>query len=117
MNLPRMLHEIIAGVLATQDDMQVVGDFDRVMRLQTVVDSCLPDIIITGSDGIEPADVYRVLVEHPELRVLTVSTDGRRAFLSEVRPNHVALGEASPQKILTAIRAPATVSVAAGERP
>jgi hypothetical protein len=37
--------------------------------------------------------------------VLAVTPDGRRAFLYELRPELIALGEASPDVLLQAIRA------------
>jgi hypothetical protein len=69
-----------------------------------VAERCSPDVIVTGADDADPVSVYRLLEANPTLRVLTVSPDGRGAFLSEVGPNRVSLGEASPQKLLTVIR-------------
>jgi hypothetical protein len=104
-----MLHGILREILKTEG-VSLVGDFAQRLPLLTVAERCSPDVIVTGADDADPVSVYRLLEANPTLRVLTVSPDGRGAFLSEVGPNRVSLGEASPQKLLTVIREAARVT-------
>ena len=105
-NLPRMLHEIIREVVSAEEDMRIVGDFADWVQLDGAMEQCRPDFLITGDDR-PPLTIHQLLEAHRDLRVLTVSLDGRNAVLCEVEPHRVPLGEASPQKLLNVMRASA----------
>jgi hypothetical protein len=53
---------------------------------------------------IQEIDLEALLTRAPGTRVLTVQASGERAFLYELRPQRVGLGEASADRLLEAIR-------------
>jgi len=99
-----MLREIIREIVARQADMDVVGDFAAPLPLRDAVVSCDAEFVIAGAEFSGADDVGPLLEEHPDVKVLAVEGDGREAFLWELRPKRVPLGEVSPQTLLHAIR-------------
>ena len=101
-----MVCDIITDVVTTQPDMEVVGQLpDRLVLLSTT-DQTRADVVVLGlKDSALPTDCEQLFTAHPQIRVLGIAADGRRAFLYELRPQQVSLGEVSPQGLIDAIRA------------
>jgi DNA-binding NarL/FixJ family response regulator len=106
-NLPRILRDIIEGVLEHEPDMEVVGEFRKRTELLDAVDETGADFVITGAEDADVAGVRSLLRARPDVKVLAVGEDGRQTLLYELRPRMVRLGEISPQTLLEAIRAAA----------
>jgi DNA-binding NarL/FixJ family response regulator len=101
--LPRLVREMIERSLAAQPDMEVLGGRD----------SDSPDFVVCGLDFPWLPDQYRELLEEqPRARVLGIEAAGGHAYLYELRPQRVAIGEVSPDDIVAAIRT--TAAGAAG---
>ena len=100
-----MLCDIITDVIDTQPDMQVVGDVSDRAELLASVEATQSEVVVLGlSDAELPPDCVNLFNAHPQVRLLGVAADGRRAFLYELRPQRTPLGEISPQGLLAAIR-------------
>jgi hypothetical protein len=54
-----------------------------------------------------PPSLIRLLLDHPQLRILVVEGDGRTGSLWELRPHRIDLGELSPQQLIRAVTTPA----------
>ena len=104
-DMPRMLREIVSQVVAAQPDMEIVRELEAPTRLTQAVDGIGAEFVIAGGDALTPDDVDALLETHPRMKVLAVAGDGRDAFLYELRPQRVPLGEVSPHTLLEAIRA------------
>jgi DNA-binding NarL/FixJ family response regulator len=105
--MPRMLCDIITDVVASQPDMVVVGELPERADLLPAVNRTRADVVVLGlPDSDLPNECGPLFDAHPRSRLLGVAADGRRAFLYELRPQRIPLGEVSPQGLLDAIRLP-----------
>ena len=102
--LPGMLGDIIRKLLASEKDIEVVGEM-AAEELLEFMGQTRADVVILGLEDSElPAIGNQLFSEHPAVRVLGVAGDGRSTFLYELRPYKVPLGEVSPKALVTAIR-------------
>lgn len=93
---PPVLHSLLAGMLADDPDVQVVGqDADGPEDADVVV--------LSQPDPENEAAPVAMLLRSPRSRVLTLATDARRAVLYELRPHRTPLGELSRQALLAAV--------------
>lgn len=103
--MPRMLRDVFSQVLADQPDMEVVGDLTDIIDLRAVAGQTRSDVAILGlHDSGFPGICTHLLDEHPRLKILGVTPDGRRAYLYELRPSKIPVGDVSPAGVLAAIR-------------
>ena len=103
--LQGMLRDVVLQLLDGQADMTVVGDMEDPIDTLLAAERTHADVVVLGMEDDElPGVASHLLDEYPYLKVLAVTPDGRRAFLYELRPELVALGEASPDVLLQAIR-------------
>ncbi len=101
-----MLCDIITDVVAHQSDMEVLGMLpDRATLVMTALATRAEVVVLGLPDGELPDECAKVFDADPHIRVLGVVADGRRAFLYELRPQRLALGEISPHGLVEAIRA------------
>ncbi|PYP59203.1 MAG: hypothetical protein DMD40_03705 [Gemmatimonadetes bacterium] len=97
-----VLRDIIERTLSAQPDIQIVsGRPSGPARLGEYE----PDVIVTGllsSDGDNALE--RLFDRYPHARVLGIADDGRHAYMTELRPHRVSLGELSPEQLVEVIR-------------
>ena len=104
--MPRMLCDIIGDALASEADMEVAGvlssgDDDLVDATRRTN----AEIVIVGLRDAKLPNAYAKLFRaQPQLRVLGLAADGRRAWLYDLRPQKRSLGELSPTDLIRAIR-------------
>jgi hypothetical protein len=104
--LPKMLAEIVGHALAGYADVKLAVAAAPAGGLAVAVRDSDADVVV-GADSQLPGTVVCSLLEQfPRARVFTLTTDARMAWLSELRPERVALGEVSPQRLADAIRTP-----------
>src|SRR5262249_30339141 len=99
-----MLREIVRDSLASEPDMEIVGDTDdRSEVFRSIADV---DVVILGAR--EPSDsslAEDLLRASSSTRVLAIAANGRSASMWQLRPYRVPLGEVSPESLVGAIRA------------
>ena len=103
--LQRLLHDIVREAVATQPDMEVVGDSYKGQELHQMLAAGDIDLVIVGAH--QPEDITSVtsiLYASPQVKLLGIETDGRTATIYRLRPHQLSLGEMSPQELLAAIR-------------
>ena len=104
--MPRLLSDILKNQIATEPDMEVVGEAPERAALPGLALETRADIVVIGSDRPEPPPEGLALIEaHPEIRLIGVAADGRRLFLYEGGRRQTPLGQMSPQELLDIIRA------------
>jgi hypothetical protein len=92
--LSGIVADIVRGALAAADDIEVHGEL-----------SVVTDVAILDLDSSALIDSPAgLLTDHPLLKVVTVSSNGRVASLYEMRPHRTDLGEVSPQTLVDAVR-------------
>jgi DNA-binding NarL/FixJ family response regulator len=115
--MPRMLMDIVKDIISDEEDIALVGEVAGCTRLVQAATQTRADVVVLGRTGPGGNDDYRdLLYRRPRLKVLAIAADGRRAFLHELQPRVVALGEISPASLVEAIRegAPPRPAVAPG---
>jgi len=91
-----VLRDIIETTLAAQHDIEVI---------RSAPGGPPPDVVVIGLNESETPETAEDLFGHyPYARVLGIASDGRRAYMHELRPHRVALGELSPDQLIEAIR-------------
>jgi DNA-binding NarL/FixJ family response regulator len=103
--MPRMLLDMVTDIVAAHPDMMVSGKMQETADIRTAVKKAKADIVILS----EPAarqrqDLQELLYSRPHLKVLSITKNGQRFFLHELRPFRAALGEISPDSLVQAIR-------------
>jgi DNA-binding NarL/FixJ family response regulator len=103
--LPVAVADALERILRRQSDMEVIGHVDDPIEVLLTATTARADVaILELHDDELPGIASHLLSERPQLRILAVSPDGRRAFLCELRPQVVPLGELSPEGLADAIR-------------
>jgi chemotaxis response regulator CheB len=101
--VPRLLRDIIEDSIQSQPDMEIVPR-DDMSDLEITVKQCQADVVIIGDPpvawGARPGPL---LLANPDLKVVVITEDGRRAQLLELRRR--AIVEMSPRGLVEAIRA------------
>jgi DNA-binding NarL/FixJ family response regulator len=106
-DMPLMLREMIEQAVAAQPDMNVVAAVAAASALVSAARETKPEFVIFGlEDGEDdfPADCLEVLEEHPRTKALGIRAAAGLAYLYELRPERTAIGEVSPDDIVTTIR-------------
>jgi DNA-binding NarL/FixJ family response regulator len=106
-DMPRMVREIVKQAVEAQGDMQVVAELETPAEAVAVLGRASERVIVVGDSRIGGEDVDLLLRRAPASAVLAVSASGDRLDLFRLRPVRVRLGEASPRRLVEAIRAAA----------
>jgi hypothetical protein len=97
--LPRMLRDIVNGLVSVEPDLEIVGEFGDGEAELDAIEAARASVVIAGAQA--PL-LARRLVDR--VRVLGVSADGRDGVVYELRPQARVLGEMSPATLLAAVR-------------
>jgi hypothetical protein len=107
--LPRMLRDIVVDVVATQPDLEIVGEATNEGAIADV--SGPIEVLILASRGAaKPSRYSEHLYRRPQMRILAIVDESRRGFLFELQPVRLPLGELSPVTLLAAIRNTGAIS-------
>ena len=113
--LPPMLSGIVKDTVANQPDMTVVAEFSETDALLRALEAGGGDVVIVGTkEPDEPSVPIHVLATCPDIKVLMLETQGRRAALYELRPHRRSLGDVSARRLIEAIRQGRRVAVRRG---
>lgn len=103
--VPRLLRDILHGSLATERDVELVGEASTLAGLTEIVQRREADVVILGlSESELPASYYALFEVDPLVRILTIADHGRMASLYELRASRMVLAEGSPQELLQIIQ-------------
>ena len=107
-----MLRGILTDLVSAQPDMTLIAAPSNATDLLSAAIVAEPRVIILGLDQGETDDASReVLRRMPDTKVLAIDASGRRAWLYELRPHQVLIGEISPTSLLETIRQAITSEV------
>lgn len=93
---PPVLRSLLEGLLAADDEVQVLAD--------TGDDAPADVVVLSQPDPDNDTAPLSMLYRSPRTRVLALGTDARRSVLYELRPHRTALGELSRESLLGALR-------------
>jgi len=105
-----VFREGLAGVLARENDLKVVGQANHARQALTAIEQLRPDLVLLdvslpGKSGLELIKDLRVL--YPDLPVLVISMHDETLYAERVLragANGYVMKEEGPEKILQAIR-------------
>lgn len=103
---PKMLSDVIQNIIRRQPDMIMIGDVVDPIRLLFVTRETAVDVVIVTplkSNG-EPKICSHLLAEHPHLKVVTLSSEGEKAYLYQSAVPRLCIDEPCGTTILDAIR-------------
>ena len=96
---------MVEGAVARQKDMAVVGRAASLGDLLELARSTEPDAVVVGLHDSElPYACLELLLERPRVKVLGIAEQEGRAYLYELRPEQVEIGEVSPDEVVDMIR-------------
>jgi DNA-binding NarL/FixJ family response regulator len=101
--MPPLLREIILSSLEKQADFHVTSAPADGHEWAAIASRTAPNVVITTASSDQSSIDF--LAENPRTRILALKEDGRRAFLFELKPALVSLGELSPDGLIQAVRA------------
>jgi len=85
-------------------EVDVVADLHDGAQLDAMLTRVAADCVVWRTEHGD-LTVMQVLVHHPRLKILALEHDGKRAFLHEMSPRRVALGELSPALLAEVVEA------------
>ena len=101
-----MLAEVINNMVEHQPDMEVVGVVLDPIELLIAARIMPVDVVIITLDKVngKPRICYRLLEEHPLLKIIILSAEGKAAFLYQSDSPNMHINEPTEQAIFGAIR-------------
>ena len=110
MNMPKLLSDMIKGILVSRDDMHIVGEVITRARIFRAAAAARADVIILSDEDVSTDDCYRALCRRPRLKILALSADGRLGSLYELQPRVNPIGDISAENLIAAIRGGTSIS-------
>jgi hypothetical protein len=102
--LTGVLGDVIRAVLEEQHDMTIVDEVPDCAVLDATLATTKADLALWCLDDDVPRRCPGLFQHHPSIKVLTVTDDGRRGYLWQLKPQASALGELSPGLLIHAVR-------------
>ena len=90
-----MLTEILQATLSPIDEVEF---------LPGRASHAPADVLIARAGSLERDEVISLLYRRPRMRVITVEELGPQAYMFELRPERVDLGELSPNRLVDIVR-------------
>ena len=106
-DMPRMVREIVKQAVESQADMVVVAELETPADAIEALDTAAGSVVLVGDSGIGADDVERLLTRAPGSSLLAVSAAGGQVDVFQLQPVRRRLGEASPRRLVEAIRSAA----------
>jgi hypothetical protein len=101
--MSRLLTDIVTEVLSRRVDFELLADLATRDRLAEQLAALGPDIVIVGLFDGEIDEIGALILKTvPAARVLVITSDGRNAFMYEMRPHRSALPDFSLESMVAA---------------
>ena len=100
--MPRLLHDIVRAILASQPDIQLDVEPDGVPANEIARSDALKhaDVAIVAASEMENVDYDLLLYAHPRLRLVAIAGDGKGGAVYDLLPSRVALGEFERERVI-----------------
>jgi DNA-binding NarL/FixJ family response regulator len=96
---------MVERAAARQHDVAIVARSASLDGLPELARRTDPDVLVVGLDSPElPAECVELLMERPRMRVLGIVAHEGTAWVYELRPEQIELGEVSPEDVVDLIR-------------
>lgn len=106
-----MLRDIVERAVGTRPDMEIVERVGARDALAAAVDRTPVDVaVVYLTDTVELPSYDAMLFDHPRIRLLALTDDGRAAAVYALRPHLDPVRVVSPNGLVDAIRAAVPIS-------
>jgi len=102
LGLPRMLRDLIAEVVESEPDLQIVCGNTTVV-LQDAISEAQADVVIATESELDESRALQLVSGSP-VRLIAVSEDGGRASVYECRPQRETVGALLPETLSRLLR-------------
>lgn len=104
--MPQMLRTIVKDILSSDPQCEIVAETAEQNNLRAQLRETPVDVIILASPDVDAvSDRFApLLAHHPATRIIAITSDGKRAFLYDLRTHVTPIDELSPATLLSAIR-------------
>lgn len=113
--MPPLLGDIVRETLIRQTDFEVLAEVETRSEIISAVQHTRAHVVVVG---ISPDDwstlstlLRELLAQHPRLTIIALASDGRSGYVYQLQPRTVAIDDISPNSLVRAIRATATMDV------
>ena len=103
LGMPGMLRQILREIAAGEPGLVVVAELPNAELDSPGILAAGADVVVAGADLASEQAVTRLLCRPRPVQVLGISADGHDAFLYEMRPHRVLLGELSPATLVNVL--------------
>lgn len=104
-NHPLMIPEAIRQLVEEQEDMELVGDYRGPMKILQEVGRTKADAVILAQEGTEePGLCSQLLVVYPDLTIVGIALDMRKAFTQQLCPHRRNVSSTESGDIVQLIR-------------
>lgn len=111
--MPTLLSDVLQHAIERSSDLDVCVDVAD--DLSAALDKYDPQVAVIGIRKVDERDTtdrgFRLLYEHPRLRVLLLRVEGNECRAYELRPTEARLGDLGPDELVSAVQAGATEAV------
>ena len=104
--LPQMVNDLISSILEREADVEIVGR-GAAEELSHYVVLTKAQVVVTASSPAFAKTAQSLLLKHPTLVLMTISSDGRTARRYRLVGECQNVREVSPDELLETIRAAA----------
>lgn len=103
-NLPRLLGDVMSGIVARHAGLQVVGTTDCEHMVEAIP-KLGTDVVLLGAEAGEEREVLSLLLQvHPRLRVVVIDSAGRHAVAHDAGGVTSEADEVSPDTLVQMLR-------------
>lgn len=103
LNVPRLLRDVIGGVVSGYAGLELVGRETR--DAHAAIEAAQPEVVMLVSDAPRPdLQITAIRARHPGLRVVCLDSAGRVATLYEPGLAPRRIPEVSPTMLLSLLR-------------
>lgn len=107
--LPRMLVDLLASIVRSEPDLRIVGEFAE-LDPSAALSRRDVGFVIVGADAALPDVWGPAMRARPDVGVLGLSDRSGSAYLYELRPQAVPVGELSTRLLVGLIRSSAATA-------
>jgi hypothetical protein len=106
-DMPRLMRDLVHAAVDDDPDLELVGEAADVSALSAAINDTGADLLILPASESElPEAAADAFDSRPVLKILVLTGAGEPAFLWELAPWRVSLGDLSPTRLRAALREP-----------
>jgi hypothetical protein len=102
--VPPILIDIVQGLTALRPELEVVARLHRCSDVAAAAERHDADVVMmTATAALPPKFAEELLYARPRARLLTISPDGRTAYLHRLLPHQLRVDDVSPPELMNAL--------------